>query len=302
MILRRIARWEWQRGLRCDSGGDTGALGLLGVALGLLLPGLAGAQDAVAERTADLRAAAERVAVLAADWEPDLEVAMQGLVQTLGPNWGLEDYRDLVDIDKSADPMVAFWGMKEPKEMPPPPVSYIGGSCFRIGQPTVRALLATYRFAPGVAEPRIDGQQDERGLFESFGLPEIRLVQFMTNRGAAEELAVATAVLQCSFALPFDRPLTDADWAAVSDGLQTRFADPQFITKRKIVRPMGVAMGEGVLQFGSARDPSMRLVDLSVYQSVNDPSGAPYLGKDGKALESRQIFMDVVVMLLAQGS
>jgi|GEM_PF-2116725 len=44
-----------------------------------VMPGLAGAQD----RAADLREAAERVAVLATAWEPDLAVALQGVAPGL---------------------------------------------------------------------------------------------------------------------------------------------------------------------------------------------------------------------------
>lgn len=150
----------------------------------------------------------------------------------------MQDYRDLSDVENLADSMLALFLAKAPEGTADQPVPFIDASCSRLGPSTIRATLAKYRFGPGMSFARIDG--GEVGLL---GPPEVWVLRHVTDNGAAPQLGAATAVLSCGFALPFDGPLTFAEWAALSDGLQTRFADAEFMSDPEADRALGVAEG-----------------------------------------------------------
>ena len=272
-------------------GSTTGLMPCL--ALGLWLAP-AGAED----REARLRDVAERVAVLATSWEPDLKAAMQGLAPEVGPGWGVTEFWPRSVLTDPKDPMMAEFGFQAlltgsghtAPNVEKLPFIYV--NCLRTGRPTLQDLLTTYRFEPGKSVARMDGGKVGRPV--SFD-QKLSTLQVAANAGYAERLPEVRAVLDCKFDSPFDGTLTAADWDALSDGLQTRFAnvepveDPD-LSPDRWKEPQLSGSGS-IMEAGTARDSSILVPRLRVGQVGDDTSG-PLEGV---------IFL-VVVMRLAEGS
>ena len=156
---------------------------------------------------------------------------------------------------------------------------------FSDGAVTVRATLDAYRFTPGKPVTRVDGGKLDQG--EQFA-PKIRVIRHVVDKGLAQDLKAATTVLQCAALVGVARPLDEADWAALSQGMQAGYTDPA-------LGPVAAFLPDlSVLKLHAARDPATRVVEVAVLQM-----GAGALA-EGAAIVP--VMFEVTVLRMAQGS
>ena len=243
-----------------------GALGLrfLGVALGLFLPGLAEAED----RDAILRDVTARAAALATEWKADLETAVQAVAPQALPfdlevtGEGLDDpFRDVAYVYAAGLAGEGRGGFSD-------------AGCVRMGPET----LAFYR-----SSPEFRGGAKDMFVGDTFlDRPEIRAeeVHVLEELAFWEQVAPLTQaqmILQCDIVIMQVGPVTQREWAALEEGLATRFDGITKVEGRGTAHTFGLGDWGNHLAATSAQDPATQVAWFRVMEAPEGATGAPDL-------------------------